>query len=101
MMQTPHPAVPHQRKQQIVLSVSALLPVSRCCMYDIGEDLIPRDHVVHDGNTRWILPYRSHFQEIDPFAPKKILAKRGRRLHGTGLGDELARIQRTDYYHGF
>lgn len=101
MVHRPGLTLSEHRKQQIVLSVASLLPVSRCCIYEIREDLIPAGHVVHNGETRWIQPYHSYFHELDPFAPSKLLSHRGRRIFGTGHGDALQSLQKTDYYHGF
>ena len=101
MPHQPHLGIPQDRKERIVSSVAALLPISRCCLYDIADDLVPRGHVLHNGETHWIRPYSALFHEIDPFAPKRLLSVRGRRIHGTGAGDALQNIQKTDYYHGF
>ncbi|CAH1655082.1 putative Monoamine regulon transcriptional regulator [Hyphomicrobiales bacterium] len=89
------------RKMQVAQRISALLPISRCCIYDINDDLTPYGHIVQNGETQWVLPYHAKFHKIDPFSPEKILAKRGRRFYGTEYGDELARLLKTDYYHGF
>lgn len=101
MVERPSAGFPTHRKQQILLGVAALLPISRCCMYDISEDLLATGHVVHNGETRWINPYHSHYQMIDPFSPRRLLAARGRHIYGTGAADALQSLQKTDYYQGF
>ena len=59
---------PQLAKLHLARILSGVVPCDRCVVYDIDGELIPNGHIAHDGDTRWVEPYR-HFLDIDPMRP--------------------------------
>lgn len=64
--------LPSEFKQNILQVAGSLVPVARCCFYEVGPDLEPSAHVVLGGETRWIKPYGETYRRYDPFHPRKF-----------------------------
>ncbi len=60
-----------QFKNQAQLLASRLVPVSRCCFYEIGADLEPTGHVVLGEDDRWVYAYQP-YRADHPFAIEAI-----------------------------
>ncbi len=90
---------PHTPKQHLARILSGVVPCDRCVVYDIDGELIPKDHTAHDGETRWVEPYR-HFVDIDPMRPA-LFAKSDDNILVTGWNFAPDRLYRSAYYEGF
>lgn len=87
-------------KQRIVRLVQRFLPVSRCCVYEIDENLVPTRHVNNDGEARWVAAYRDYFHRIDPCRPSRF-ARSGSTLVSSERLMPLDALRRTEYFNGF
>ena len=72
-------------KQRIVKLVPRLLPVSRCCVYEVDEKLRATGHVNNDGDERWTVAYRDHFHRLDPCRPARFARSRATVVASEGM----------------
>ena len=89
-----------ERFQAHVLQMArTLIPVSRCCFYEVGDDLEPMHHVVLGDDRRFISAYLHQFRACDPFHPRHF-AQHPRSVFNTdeGAGGPLLRKR---YVQGF
>jgi DNA-binding CsgD family transcriptional regulator len=63
-------------RQQILAASLAVVPAARGCVYGVGPDLEPYDHLTNDGDTRWTRLYQERFRAIDPFHPRHFVDHR-------------------------
>ncbi len=90
---------PHSAKLHLARILSEVVPCDRCVVYDIDSELTPGGHIAHDGDTRWVEPYR-HFLNIDPMRPE-LYAKSDDNIIITGWNFAPDRLYRSSYYEGF
>ena len=90
---------PQAAKRHLARILSGVLPCDRCVVYDIDGELIPNGHTAHDGDTRWVTPYRD-FLDIDPMRPA-LFAKSSDNIIVTGWNYAPDRLYRSAYYEGF
>ncbi len=90
---------PQIAKLHLARILSGVVPCDRCVVYDIDGELIPNGHIAHDGDTRWVEPYR-HFLDIDPMRPA-LFAKSDDNIIITGWNYPTDRLYRSAYYEGF
>lgn len=89
----------HAAKLHLARILAGVVPCDRCVVYDIDCELIPNSHIAHDGETRWVEPYR-HFLDIDPMRPE-LFAKSDNNIIITGWNYAPDRLYRSAYYEGF
>lgn len=63
-------------KRQILEASKTVVPVGRGCIYSVGADLVPYDHLADDGDTRWAQLYYARYRAIDPFHPRHFADSR-------------------------
>src|SRR5688572_8737596 len=90
---------PNAAKLHLARILSRVVTCDRCVVYDIDGELVPNGHTAHDGETRWVEPYR-HFLQIDPMRPE-LYAKSDDNLIITGWNFAPNRLYRSAYYEGF
>ena len=56
-------------KQQLLAASRSLVPAERVCIYSVGSDMTPFDHVTDSPDRHWVERYQ-RFREIDPFHPR-------------------------------
>lgn len=84
---------------QVLQMTRALIPVTRCCFYEVADDLEPMHHVVLGDDRRFISAYIHQFRACDPFHPR-YFAKHPRSVFSTDEGAGGA-LQRRRYVQGF
>lgn len=90
---------PRAAKWHLARLLSGVVSCDRCVVYDIDGELIPNGHIAHDGDTRWVTPYRD-FLDIDPMRPA-LFAKSADNIIVTGWNYAPDRLYRSAYYEGF
>lgn len=95
-----YPMIPSEDiKQQILAASLAVVPAARGCVYGVGLDLEPYDHLTNDGDTRWTRLYQERFRAIDPFHPRHFVDRRD-SVYCTNFGAGSADEQ-SAYVRGF
>lgn len=78
---------------------ATVIPVSRCCFYEVGQDLEPTGHVVLGDDRRYVAAYLQQFRACDPFHPR-FFAHESRSVFRTDEGGGAPELRRR-YVQGF
>jgi len=88
-----------QFRSQVLLMAAAVVPVSRCCFYNVDPDLEPSGHVVLGDDRRFVAAYLHQYRACDPFHPRHFT----QQLKSVFRTDEGAgsAVARQRYVQGF
>lgn len=93
-------STPSDWGRHITDALSRMVPCTRCVAYRIDSNLQQTDHVTHDGQRRWVAPYRQKFMNIDPLCPPGFL-DRPETVVVPGLNFSMSALRKSDYYKEF
>lgn len=88
-----------QFRAQALHMAATVIPVSRCCFYEVGQDLEPTRHVVLGDDRRYISAYVQQYRACDPFHPR-FFAHSPRSVFRTDEGVGTPELRRR-YVQGF
>lgn len=88
-----------QFRSQVLQMAGTVVPVSRCCFYEVDADCEPTGHVVLGDDRRFIAAYLQQYRACDPFHPR-YFAQTRKSVFRTdeGAGSPAARQR---YVQGF
>lgn len=89
-----------QLRTQLLQMAQAVIPVSRCCFYEVNQDLEPTGHVVLGDDRRFIAAYIRQYRACDPFHPR-FFAQHQKSVFGTFDGGGGGEQERQRYVQGF
>ncbi len=88
-----------QFRNQVLHMAGTVVPVTRCCFYEVDNDLEPTGHVVLGDDRRFISAYLHQYRACDPFHPR-YFAQLSKSVFRTDEGAGSA-LSRQRYVQGF
>jgi DNA-binding CsgD family transcriptional regulator len=88
-----------QFRSQVLHMAGTVVPVSRCCFYEVDADCEPNGHVVLGDDKRFIAAYLQQYRACDPFHPR-YFAQTRKSVFRTDEGAGSA-ASRQRYVQGF
>jgi DNA-binding CsgD family transcriptional regulator len=88
-------------KRNILSLMPQILPLSRCCIYEVEDDYVPTRTMNSDGVSWWKTAYHERrFSEIDPFRPSRFTDSRATVVAVPDVMPE-EKWYECEYYRGF
>lgn len=88
-----------QFRQQVLQMAGMVIPVTRCCFYEVNQELEPTGHVVLGDDRRFIAAYLHQYRACDPFHPR-FFAQQRKSVFRTDEGAGSL-VSRQRYVQGF